>query len=53
MRGKPHTVRNQNGSGGNIPAYAGKTQQHDVALALLTEHPRVCGENHRTLTPPW
>ena len=29
----------------NIPAYAGKTVCPQGAIAMLTEHPRVCGEN--------
>ena len=32
----------------NIPAYAGKTLSPELAPINAAEHPRVCGENHRT-----
>ena len=32
-------------NGGLIPAYAGKTQQHECDAAQSSAHPRVCGEN--------
>ena len=45
MRGKRLGQRVIFGKKRNIPAYAGKTNQHQTCLPNDPEHPRVCGEN--------
>ena len=45
MRGKPVADDALVPANGNIPAYAGKTDQHTPKNSSKTEHPRVCGEN--------
>ena len=45
MRGKPFFDAYKGLSRRNIPAYAGKTASTSEDSTLLTEHPRVCGEN--------
>ena len=45
MRGKPLLVRVFLYYLRNIPAYAGKTWGFVPKSALISEHPRVCGEN--------
>ena len=45
MRGKPRSVWPMVTTGGNIPAYAGKTPEYAVIRKMYSEHPRVCGEN--------
>ena len=47
MRGKPCVARCCLSHHRNIPAYAGKTRFHPVAVREREEHPRVCGENRR------
>ena len=51
MRGKPHSALRRPHMARNIPAYAGKTQQHARHNRLMPEHPRVCGENRTPHTP--
>ena len=46
MRGKLTPGGYPLGAGGNIPAYAGKTDPLFMPDVLRAEHPRVCGENH-------
>ena len=48
MRGKPQIVAVYGGVRRNIPAYAGKTGRSGAAGAVAKEHPRVCGENHKS-----
>ena len=45
MRGKLWPMPVLLNNGGLIPAYAGKTQQHECDAAQSSAHPRVCGEN--------
>ena len=45
MRGKLGVARPHLWSRRNIPAYAGKTCHSKSTSVLLSEHPRVCGEN--------
>ena len=48
MRGKQIRVVADSVDCGNIPAYAGKTDCPPKPVIERLEHPRVCGENHRT-----
>ena len=48
MRGKHGVIDLFGGEFRNIPAYAGKTYGATAELLGGKEHPRVCGENHRT-----
>ena len=47
MRGKLDTKNKEVNRRRNIPAYAGKTESSRLKASLITEHPRVCGENIR------
>ena len=49
MRGKPYRLRLNPQEKRNIPAYAGKTGGWYASSSLTTEHPRVCGENQRSM----
>ena len=48
MRGKRPCILLKNGAQRNIPAYAGKTLVLLLDIGVFQEHPRVCGENHRS-----
>ena len=50
MRGKLDFVHHTISDTGNIPAYAGKTHPGWRGAEDQKEHPRVCGENLRTVT---
>ena len=49
MRGKPQIHLNRDGTAGNIPAHAGKTQTLLTRDNNKQEHPRACGENDQEL----
>ena len=49
MRGKPPQIPVPFVPYRNIPAYAGKTMPKIEDSEVLSEHPRVCGENDRRL----
>ena len=48
-RGKPHRMAQKGPELRNIPACAGKTSAVQDAFSMVEEHPRVRGENVRTL----
>ena len=54
-RGKQAGARKRHGSGGLIPAHAGKTSSRRSAATLRRAHPRSRGENKysRVIAPPW
>ena len=45
MRGKRKLESEDLAKKRNIPAYAGKTDFSDIQAKIVSEHPRVCGEN--------
>ena len=45
MRGKLTTAGNRMGTGGLIPAHAGKTAPRKALVISEKAHPRACGEN--------
>ena len=49
MRGKQHLRCDSLGRQGITPAHAGKTVKNHVAIVILKDHPRACGENFRDL----
>ena len=50
MRGKENSELRRAGSGGIIPAYAGKSYLNSTFYNLIEDHPRVCGEKSLTST---
>ena len=49
MRGTPWLGGEREGRLRIIPAYAGNTGFHEHVIGIKRDHPRVCGEHHRTL----
>ena len=44
MRGKALAILERRSGSRITPAYAGKSQRHDVDIMLQQDHPRLCGE---------
>ena len=49
VRGKPITTRQRSRPRGITPACAGKTRAWHTGRATKRDHPRVCGENPRSI----
>ena len=48
MRGAPASLKSERFSAGIIPAYAGSTTRLQSLRPMVWDHPRVCGEHHRS-----
>ena len=48
-RGEPAVTSHEVLRGGNIPAYAGRTETNSIAPTSCKKHPRIRGENRNIL----
>ena len=53
MRGKASTLIHREVTVGITPAYAGKSSLSAFFTAVSWDHPRLCGEKHPLLPPPF